>query len=289
MKNAISILANNLNYFRLMCNNFPDDISDYAVVVFTETRIGDKTEELKKILRESKADKFKVIPSDMVIDKFKADIIDNAFVDEYTMGMNILMLWYLLRYSKFEKILLLDDDVIIGNGLGELFATKHSLFMPFRLSAGPSDMDKLSQNGKKLFQEWFDIFGEEFNQENYKSLYIDRYMNSGQRLIVRDDISLEYYQTMLHRFFDSKIFHEFWDNRRSHVSFFFDERFEVFTFNKLYNNGMKPFSFLLVSKFEKITENDLKRISKATIFHNITRSHKDRVYRLLVEKGIING
>ena len=122
MKNAISVLANNLDYFRLMCNNFPDDISDYAVVVFTETRIGDKTEELKQILRESKADKFKVIPSDMVIDKFKADVIDNAFVDEYTMGMNILMLWYLLRYSKFEKILLLavtvNSYLLSGNVCG---------------------------------------------------------------------------------------------------------------------------------------------------------------------------
>ena len=289
MKNVISILANNLDYFKLLCNNFPEDINDYAVIAFTETRIGDKTKELKQILSESKAKYFKVIPSNKVIDKFKANVIDNDFVDDYTMGMNILMLWYLLKYSKFEKILLLDDDIILGNGLKKLFNTKHSLFMPFRLSAGPSDINKNSENGKEIFKEWFSIFGKEFNQENYKNLYINKYMNSGQRLIVKNDINLEYYQSMLYKFFNSKVFYKFWKNRKSHVSFFFDERFEVFAFNELYNNGMKPFSFLLVSKFEKITQNDLKHISNATIFHNITRSHKDKVYKLLIENGVING
>ena len=47
---AVLVLANNMNFFKLMVDNLPDSIDDFTLIVVNETRIGDKTSEIRSIL-----------------------------------------------------------------------------------------------------------------------------------------------------------------------------------------------------------------------------------------------
>ena len=287
---AVLVLANNMNFFKLMVDNLPDSIDDFTFIVVNETRIGDKTSEIRSILENSKCKDYKVFTSDLINQKFKAEVIDNEFVEEYGMSMNILSLWFVFKYNKnIKKILLLDDDVILREGFEDLFKTNHHLFKYNRLSAGPSEFSNQSSNAIAVYEEWFKIFDIEFSDDWWSNVYIKRYANSGQRLIVRKSFDLERYERQLKKFFESEVFLEFWRNRRTHCSWFFDERFETFFFLNELNDDLNKSTYLILTRPEKMNDGCIKKMKKSSIIHNATNSHKNKVYNLMIEKGVIVG
>ena len=290
MKNAILVLANNMEYFNLMVRNIPDSIKDFDFIVVNEIRIGDKTDKIKKILEGSKISRFRVFTSDEINDKFKKEVIDNDFVDDYSMSMNIIPLWFVYKYnSKIGKILLLDDDVILRDGFEKVFESDHHLFKSNRLSAGLAEFHKQSQNAIDIYEEWFRIFQIKFSDDWWKNEYLKKYANSGQRLIVRSMFDLDQYEKKLKEFFESDLFHRFWIDRRNHVSWYFDERFETFFFFDFLNNELKDTTYLVLSKPEKLNDGSFRKMMRSSIIHNATNSHKKKVYNLMIERGIIQG
>ena len=84
---AVLVLANNMNFFKLMVDNLPDSIDDFTLIVVNETRIGDKTSEIRSILENSKCKDYKVFTSDLINQKFKTEVVDNEFVEEYFIAL----------------------------------------------------------------------------------------------------------------------------------------------------------------------------------------------------------
>lgn len=291
MKNAILVLANNMSYFKLMVDNLPTEAKDFDFIVVNETRIGDKTHEIGEILDARGILNFRVFTSEEINERFKKEVIDNDFVDDYSMSMNILSLWFVFKYNKkIEKILLLDDDVILREGVKKLFETDHHLFKSNRLSAGPADYyGGNSTNSLIVYEEWFRIFGVEFTEDWWTNVYLKKYANSGQRLIVRDKFDFDRYEQKLKEFFESEIFHQFWLDRRTHTSWYFDERFETFFFLDDLNDELKDSTYLILTKPEKMNEGSIKKMLRSAIIHNATNSHKARVYNLMIERGVIRG
>ena len=292
MKNAICVLANNIEYFNLFIQNYPKELktSDFTLIVVNETRIGDKTEDIKRILAESDIPNYKVFTSRKICDEFKKKIIDNEFVEDYTMSMNILSLWFIKRHNRtIKKVLLLDDDVILRSGIAKLFETDHHLFKSNRLSAGMAEFEDQSRNAKNIYYEWFRIFNVKFSQEWWKEKYLKKYANSGQRLIVLDKLDLSRYEEKLKKFFESEIFFAAWCERNTHVSWYFDERFETFFFFDDLNNDLKDCTYLVLSKREKLTDASIRKMLCSSIIHNATNSHKRSVYNFMIENGVIEG
>lgn len=287
---AIVVLANNMKFFKLMAQNFPSDINDYLLIVVNEQRIGDKTEQIEEILQESICNNYKIFGSELILKKFKEEVIDNAFVDSYTMSMNILSLWFVYRFNKrIEKVLLLDDDVILRDGLADLFRNNKNVFKYNRLSAGMSDFFAQSLNAQEILFEWFKIFDIDFTLEWWQGVYLKKYANSGQRLIVKTMFDLQEYEKKLKQFFESEIFEFAWNERRRHTSWYFDERFETFFFMETLNDDMKKYAVLVLSRPEKLKENYYRRLKETTIIHNATNSHKKDLYNEMIERGIIRG
>ena len=239
---------------------------------------------------ESDIPNYKVFTSREICDEFKKKVIDNEFVEEYTMSMNILSLWFIKRHNRaIKKVLLLDDDVILRPGIAKLFETDHHLFKSNRLSAGIAEFENQSRNAKNIFYEWFRIFNAKFSQEWWKEKYLKRYANSGQRLIVLDKLDLNKYEEKLKEFFESEIFLDTWRKRNSHVSWYFDERFETFFFFDDLNNDLKDYTYLVLSKREKLTSASVRKMLRSSIIHNATNSHKRSVYNFMIENGVIEG
>lgn len=289
--NAVLVLTNKIDWFKLMAANFPASINNFKLIVVNESRIGDKTKEIAHILKRSIVQDYEIISSNTINQKFKAKVIDNDFVDDYTMSLNIISLWYVYKYMPaIEKILLLDDDVILREGFDKVFESEKHLFYYSRLSAGLVDFNKYSENAKTIFEEWFRIFNVKFSMDWWQNQYLKRYANSGQRLIVKKNFDIKRYEHYLKEFFKSEIFHKFWISRRTHCSWFFDERFETFYFfNDLNNELRKTYNYLLVDvNPQKMAKSWFGRIERSTLFHNATNSHKRELYDMLIERGIIH-
>lgn len=289
--NAILVLANNMDLFKLMVANFPESIRKVKLIIVNEIRIGDKTEEINYILKHSIAQNYKIIPSSIINQKFKEDVIDNSFVDDYTMSMNILSLWYVSKYmSSIKKILLLDDDVILREGFDKVFESDKHLFYHTALVGLYPDYYRLSANARSIFNEWFRIFKINFSLDWWQKKYIKKYINGGQYLIIMKNFDAVRYEHCLKEFFKSKIFYYAWTNRNTYCSWYFDERFENFFFFDDLNHDLRyKYNYLLICRNpQKINENGFKNIAKSALFHNATNSHKKELYDMLIERGIIH-
>ena len=283
--NVICVLANNMSFVEAMVANLPNDFTNYTLVTVNESRIGDKTREIREILDLFNVKDSLVIDSKDIVKQLKREVIDTTFVDEYTMGMNILMLWYVMKQFKgVERILLTDDDVIFFKGLATVFENDKNMFTSFRLSAGPV-YELASDNRKQYMREWAELFGYTFSKEWYDE-YIRCYKASGQRYIVRSQFDLDFYEESLKKFFMCEKFLERWRKRRTHTSWFFDEVFECMVF-PYFNNGMNKYTNVIVSKPEKIDESSYARMSNRPIMHNATKSHKLRLLQNMRDRHII--
>lgn len=290
-KNAVLVLANNMKFFKLMVDNLPDSINECTLIVINEQRIGDKTGEIQKILENSKVENYKIFGSDLINRKFKELVHDNEFVEDYKMSMNILGSWFVFKFNKnIDKILLLDDDVILREGFERVFNSNHCMFKYNRLSAGMADFHRQSDNAISIFDEWFRIFDIKFTDKWWSEKYLKRYANSGQRLFVRNQFDIKQYEQKLTEFFESEIFFDAWRGRRSHVSWYFDERFETFYFFDILNDEMKDYAYLVLTSPEKMDRKAfISKVKRSSIIHNATNSHKDKIYNILIEEGCLVG
>lgn len=283
--NAICCLANNLSFLESLLKNIPDELKDVYFIIVNETRIGNKIEEINKLMLKSKIKNFKVFDSCIINKKVKDNIIDNKFVDDYTMSMNILMMWFVFKYSKkIDKCLFIDDDIILQKGIEKVFDSNESLFC--KGAFGTSDIEKLNEKRKTFYKEMFDIFNFEFDSKKYTD-YNKNKINSGQILIVRKDFNESKYDENIKKFFHSDIVYEVWKKRRTKTSYNIDEVFLTLFFYKNLNNKLKEHTFIIYSAIDKIKENDIKNIKKSKIIHIANNSHKVPTYELLKEREII--
>lgn len=289
-KNAICVLANDIKFFKLMICNLPEDFKDYALIVVNEDRIGDKTQTLQKILKMYNVKNYIILKATDIVNEFikQNKLKTTKFINDYTMGMNILSLWFLIAKYNFNKILLTDDDVIFFEGLKNVFSLNKNAYVTYRLSAGLK-YEKLGKTEKKVFEEWYKIFDLTLNKETHDA-YIKNYLSSGQRLIVVKNINIKEYEKYLIKFFESKILFERWENRKVPTSGFLDERFETFFFlNKIEKDLLKDFVTIHCLGIEKTKDNDYYKFKNKTIFHNATKSHKKEIYKEMIKRGIIKG
>ncbi len=288
MRNAVVILANYMDFLEIMLDNYPSELYNTDLVIINETRIGDKTTEIRTLLNKySSVVKNSIIITDADINDKFTEVIDNEFVHDYSMSMKLLPLWYLMKFYDYNKLLIMDEDVIINDGINKLFDTDHSLFKHYRMSAGPGEYNQLSKNVISLFEEFGRIFDFTFDADVYKNVYLKNYESAGQKLIIRDDFNLNKYEEKLKKFFESDLIHSFWLRRRVPTSYALDEKFETFFFLDVTNDDLKPSTYLIIGRPENTTDKQYIALKKYAIIHNATRSHKVKVYKRLMNCGLI--
>lgn len=277
MKKAICMLCNNTTYLQAFINNFQyKNKNDFDLILINETRIGNKIDEIKKICNG--INNVLIIDGNCIIEKFKKEIIDHKFVNEYTMGLNILQNWYIFKYYNYEKVIVIDDDVLVNN-LDKIFAYEKSLFYLFRLSAGSKTYQSNSKQYRLLIKGMSQIFDLEIKSDNYTELWTNNHINAGERLYIKKYFNLEKYEEYLKRFYDNEYIRYLWHIRKKPGSFFLDEWFESFFAYKtgIINDLMKTekLAYIEIRSEDKIDFNKYEKASKYPIWHNATCSHKN--------------
>ena len=281
---AICVLANNMYFLERFLANYhkPPSIS---LILVNEDRIGDKTQEIEKLCGKYKVEAT-IVKATKVIKAFAKHVTDTKFLHEYTMGMNILMQWYVFRkWKEVTKLLSLDDDTLVNPGIVELFEELDCVaFKRFRLSAGPV-WEKANENVKSYLEQWCKLYDREFNKLWYDG-YIGSYKNSGQIFFTMEGFELPNYEASLKRFFESEYMAEKWKGRRTHTSYFFDEIFMCMQFPG-YNDKLKGKAMIITANLDRhpeVIEANYRNMSKYPIVHFVVRSMKQKTY----EYGIVN-
>ena len=283
--NYIAILVNDLEVFEYVVKNITLDKSKYKFILFTDTRIGDKTRTIKK-LAESNNLNFRLF-TDAEVNNKLVKIVNTTFVFEYSMSLNILMLWFCMKYCRnINKLLILDDDVLINGDISMLFDDQPK-FMSDSL-AGLSLFHGIKVGNKKSI-DLYNELNRIFDMNVDPLLLYKNYMNGGVKYYVRRYINIGLYELYLKRFFESSVIYEMWKNRRSYKTKFLDERFEQMLAIKfkMYNHDMDKYSMLVNQKFEKI---DFRKFetTKKKLIHICNNQWKKQTFKKLVEMGVID-
>lgn len=271
MKNAIVILANDMELLKAQVDNLPALNCDY--IICNETRIGNKIDEIKKM-----------IPSAIIIDS--ADVIKefsklhtSEFLNDYTMGMNILLQWYVFKFMDYDRVLFTEEDVILNEKVNSIFNEDKCLFYCWAISASTKPYNELKSKDFNYVNALDKLFNINFTADNYLEIWKNAHLASGQRYYVRDKFDLQLYEQKLIAFYSNETFHNCWLNRRNHRSYYIDERFEgFFAYSSgIINNGMRPYTYIEIAKPEKRDISKYNCIQKCGgIWHNATVSNKHK-------------
>ena len=282
MKKAIAVLENNLGFLQILLDNLQEhEMKDITLILVNETRVTDLSIKINSIVSNYNFN-YIILTSDEINEKFKLDVIDNNFVNTYTMSMNILMLWYIHKYLDFDKVLFIDDDVVLLPNFSSLFDLNTHGFYYHRLCAGNTDFYTHPARVQDIFLEWFKIFDINFSEDFWK-FYLTKYINTGQFLILKNDFNIKEYELKLKLFFNSEIIENDWNHGKVHTSGFLDEKFISLFFIKK--------DFIKINKYVKLYLG-IKNISLPTtqsILHIAASSHKYEVYNYLINHNIISG
>jgi hypothetical protein len=282
MKNCFCILCNNKKLLKVMLCNIPKSINKMQFYIFTDDRIKDIYEDINKICK-TYITNYKIIKASTVNKKFKS-IINNEFVLDYTMSMNILMQWYLFKYENVDNILSLDDDIILNEGVKEIFCDAKSKFKVDYLRKAKRNFLNLGRE-EELLKEFFIIF----NMKYDSYIFYNNYVNGGHFLICKKDVDLNQYEKYLFKFFDNKIIYDRWKQRRSHISYQLDEKFITLLAisNNIENNLLKKDVKMFVEKNEKIKDITIINSKTKKIVHICNNSGKKQLYKRMISLGVI--
>lgn len=268
-RHALCILANNMDYFKAFADNFEQ--GPYDVIVCNESRIGDKTVEIKQILPNAI-----IVDSKDVVKLFAETVTDTEFLHSYTMGMKILIIWYVFKTFNYDKVFFTDEDIFINN-IDRIFDYDRSVFYYFALSAG--NHAGLKYNNEKyqnMIKEFNRIFDIQINEDNYKEKWVKKHINAGQRLYVRKDIGKDY-EMYLKQYIESEFIKYIWDNRKRPTELMMDEWFESMYIMKMGiedNTLNKNHHVLLeIAKPTKVDFNKFN-LKKWDMMHNATSTQK---------------
>lgn len=272
--NAICLLVNNLDYIQAFIRNLPTNIDKYDLVLINETRIGNKIKSISKITED--VNNVIILDSQDIVKDFKENVLDNIFVDVYTMGMNILAQWYLFKNYQYNKVLFLDDDVLINEKIDDLFNNDKCMFYKFALSCGGKTYYDNNTKYRVLIKTFGDIYNLDINENTYREIWKANHLANGQRLYYKPDFDIDKYTNDLSKFFSSEILKSFWTSRTMHTSYHLDEWFEsLFAYTAgIINDDLKKYTYIEMSDNKKVDISKYNKINKCAIWHNATASHK---------------
>ena len=296
-KYIVCVLVNNMVYFETMLRNMPKQNDKILFVFVNEQRLLDMTDKITNIANKYISN-FKVIGSEKAnnfcLKNLNLSEQGRHFLNVYKMGMNILPQYYLFTKTNCEKMLFLDDDILITSDLINIFENINCC--SFVRDGMTGFLVKKDKKGNKIYYS-NDAQSELINLWNNKNpipqdilkKYVDNYFNSGTRIYVMNNSLLESYKNLLEKFFENKLlcfYFENWCNFNTDKTkgFFQDQNFEnsFVCENDLYNFELSKY-VRKVSSLKQIPKNPKLLLNKSIVHYNIGSQEKNKTKNKKIE------
>lgn len=273
-----------------MFDNMPEQNKDITFVIANDTRVKPLGKEIQKLMKGYVLPNKVCFLNDVKVNNFvKANLglseSGKEFVDLNTMCLNQNLPYYFMFASsrnEYNKLLMLDDDVLITGDLLKIFENKTPIYPGNGLSTGRGMQEK------DIFQEFLKLANVNYDK------WISHSLNSGIRLyFLKNEKHKNCYSDLLRQYFENKIFKErfsIWKNtgKGKTYAFFQDQFFENAFAWKIgcHNSNMDKFARTIYSAkhFLKNSEKYMDRI----LIHYCCGKRKDIFLEFLANEGLIN-
>lgn len=266
--NGICILCNDIRLLKIVSLNFPPNIDSYKLFIINDVRLGDKTKEIKEVVPTAE-----VISSEDVFKTFGK----TENVMKFKLSIKLIGPWYIFKRYDIQKLLFLDDDVIITKLVDEVFKLRISGKFDFTVGANGSIKFEIAKKA-------FELFGVPIKENQCKC-------NGGQILYNKTIIDFDYYHDILKIFIESPEVTNAISKNKAFRTYEIDESFLAAMFYKYidYFDSMGKYVFL-VGKRAYIDDVALfvNKLKTKALIHVIIRNEgKIRTFNNLIEKGAL--
>lgn len=207
-KYAVCILCHNLHFLKVMFDNMPEQSEDITFVIVNDSRVKPLVKQIWDLMKGYDLPNKVYFLNDEKVNTFvKKDLkLSNSakeFVDINTMCLNQNLPYYFMQKgaNEFDKLLMLDDDVLINGNLLEIFNSKEPIYNYNGLTTGKGDNSDFMQEYLKIVNVSREIW------ETHS-------LNSGVRLyFLNNNVHKQIYVDCLKQYFESEIlknYFKFW-------------------------------------------------------------------------------
>lgn len=268
MRHAICILTNDLTRFEIISRNFPANMPDLFVI--NDTRLGDKVDELKQIYSNATFIKGKDI-----LDDFS----NHENVSRFGIILKLLIPDYMFKNYDYDKILVIDDDIIVTDKISELFEINNNAVIrsPTVMDAN----DNVSSPRCKAIRLAVNAF-------NMPLDFKHQQFNGGQVLYYKKLFNADDYANALVEYICNPTFTSVLNAQKSWATYALDE---LFTTTFMVKYGFEYFSKYVHLHEKKYIDTDLtaldRKLKAKALVHIVTRINKLNIFRDLQREGII--
>lgn len=291
IKNAIAMLANNITFIKYMIGNIDEEAyKDVLFVLFNDTRIGDKTEELEEIMNQTNL-KYKIFTDDFIIDKYLESVPQSKkvskLVKDYALSLKFISVWFIFKFNKhIDRVVLSDDDCIYKAEFVNIFNESTNISQKQIFGSG-----SIPKYGPVLL----DIFRYDVDVQSFNSYLKRNKINSGMMLFCRESFNIKEYERTTFELFSNDVVHNSWYSPRR-TSVFIGSLDEVYLTGLFYNSEdfcfddkKTNYNFQWVS-FDKTSDATLiNNFCKKASIHVCIGKDKYKGYNKLIDLGLIKG
>lgn len=297
-KKIVCILCNNLEALKITFANMPKQNKDISFIIFNDERVKDIGDEIKEFLDEVRSkieNKIKFVSAKQTNDLLIKNLnglteSGKHYIEEYTMGLNINMQYFIMKkVSGDKKVIFLDDDVIICGNLDEVFEENEVAYCGNCFSTG----GKGWVNGTDEFAD--EIL--KLANVNAKK-WTTKNVSGCCRMLTYSNEEIKMYEKVLVEFYNSKVFRKNFSVYRNTgknkcKSFFQDQYFEncfLWRIDKQ-NNIMDKYCrnmFVYVNrKGEYVGLKDKRKYFDKVFLHYGVGKHKEKFLNDMVDEGLL--
>lgn len=286
----VCILCHNLFFLETLLKNMPEQDERISFCIANDSRVIDLQKQIKHVIKKYNfANKFYFVSNDKVNEFCKRDLklSDDAknFIDINTMCMNQNLPYYFMFGSekKFNKLLMLDDDMLITGDLMQIFELKKPAYLKTGFSTTGKGMET-----DDLMQEFLEIAKVSYSK------WITHNIISCIRLYFLENAEhKKSYKDCMKKYFESKClkgYFEYWkESGKGKTKAFFQDQFleNCFAWRiNCQNDDMKKYArcFYILKGLPKNKEKCVDKI----LTHNGCGQGKMEFLKILGEEGIIS-
>ena len=289
-KYAVCILCHNLHFLKVMFDNMPEQSEDITFVIANDSRVKPLVKQIWDLMKGYNLPNKVYFLNDEKVNAFvKKDLklSDSAkeFVDINTMCLNQNLPYYFMQKgaNEFDKLLMLDDDMLITGDLMQIFELKKPAYLKTCFSTTGKGMENVD-----LMQEFLEIAKVSYSK------WITHNIISCIRLYFLDNVEhKKSYKDCMKKYFESKClkgYFEYWkETGKGKTKAFFQDQFleNCFAWRiNCQNDDMKKYARCFYT-LKGLPKNKEKCVDKI-LTHNGCGQGKMEFLKILGEEGLIS-
>lgn len=220
--NILCIVTNNKLRLKTLIKNLPTN-RNYEIIFVTDPRISAMNTTIKSLYPKAN-----IVTSTTVLHEFYSKNSCSENVEAYALGYKMVLPWYMFNNYKVDKLLLVDDDILVTEKLNNMF---NEINNPAAVNNGTLKINNYNTTSDEIKSLSFNVNNIDCNEHI-------PYVNGGSLLFTKD-LNYNDYIAKVIEFFNSDTVTKALAKQKTWLDFYMDEVFFsclFYKYSKSFNN-----------------------------------------------------